>query len=400
MTSQPPIPDAVEIIPKRLYWTSLDAPPKRMSDKVHVFCTDRDLIYEPFAADFGPLNLGMVYRYCRTVSGKLNDPSLADHTLIHYCSRDFGKRANAAFLVAAYLVIEKDQTAAEAWRKFSGVYPPLTPYRDASAGPCSFQLNLFDCLCGIEKAIRLGWFSMKTFDLAEFEFHEKLENGDLTWIVPGKFAAFAGPSSSSIDVEGYPSSTPEDFVSYFKSAGIKSVYRLNKPLYDSRRFSDNGVRVVDLYFVDGSCPPKSVIDKFLSTVEAESGPVAIHCKAGLGRTGTLIGLYCMKHFAFPARAFIGWNRICRPGSILGPQQQFLCDIEPLMLQLGEPLNRKFRTDSPQRVELTVVNSSSVEDVGQGERLTKAKQSRGSLQHSSSGSTVGSPGGLFNRLVWN
>ena len=41
-------------------------------------------------------------------------------------------------------------------------------------------------------------------------------------------------------------------------------------------------------------------------------------KAGLGRTGCLIGLYAMKHYHFPATDFIGWIRLIRPGSILGP----------------------------------------------------------------------------------
>ena len=48
----------------------------------------------------------------------------------------------------------------------------------------------------------------------------------------------------------------------------------------------------------------------------------------MGRTGTLIGLYAMKHYKFPAAAFIGWIRIARPGSILGPQQHYLIEKEP------------------------------------------------------------------------
>jgi len=45
--------------------------------------------------------------------------------------------------------------------------------------------------------------------------------------------------------------------------------------------------------------------------------------AGLGRTGTLIACYMMKHYRFSAAEAIAWIRICRPGSIIGPQQEFL-----------------------------------------------------------------------------
>lgn len=38
----------------------------------------------------------------------------------------------------------------------------------------------------------------------------------------------------------------------------------------------------------------------------------------------------MKHYSFNAADFIGWIRIARPGSILGPQQHFLIEVEKAM----------------------------------------------------------------------
>lgn len=96
------------------------------------------------------------------------------------------------------------------------------------------------------------------------------------------------------------------------------VIRLNEAKYDRQRFIRNDIQHSDLFFIDGSTPPQNIVDEFLRISEAEPGALAIHCKAGLGRTGTLIGIYAMKHFKFPAADFIGWIRIARPGSILGP----------------------------------------------------------------------------------
>jgi len=47
--------------------------------------------------------------------------------------------------------------------------------------------------------------------------------------------------------------------------------------------------------------------------------------AGLGRTGTLIACFIMKHYKFTAAEAIAWIRICRPGSVIGPQQEFLVE---------------------------------------------------------------------------
>ncbi len=148
----------------------------------------------------------------------------------------------------------------------------------------------------------------------------------MNWIIPNKFLAFSSPSNSPTDSEGYRTFTPEDYAPLFKKWKINLVIRLNKITYEKSKFVQNGIKHMELYFIDGSTPSDQIIDDFLAVTEKEKNSVAVHCKAGLGRTGTLIACYAMKHFKFPARAFIGYIRICRPGSILGPQQQFLCVI--------------------------------------------------------------------------
>jgi cell division cycle 14 len=57
-------------------------------------------------------------------------------------------------------------------------------------------------LRGLDYAIKLGWFDIKTFNLRDYEFYEKVENGDLNWIIPDKFIAFSGPSKTPRDADG------------------------------------------------------------------------------------------------------------------------------------------------------------------------------------------------------
>jgi len=122
---------------------------------------------------------------------------------------------------------------------------------------------------------------------------------------------------------------------------VTTIIRLNKKCYDLRSFTIHGFVHHDLYFTDGTTPSRSIVKKFLEICEDAEGVLAIHCKAGLGRTGSLIGCYVMKHYRWTAQEFIAWVRICRPGSVIGPQQQFLKNLQRQMWKEGD-LWRKAR----------------------------------------------------------
>jgi len=51
------------------------------------------------------------------------------------------------------------------------------------------------------------------------------------------------------------------------------------------------------------------------------------CKAGLGRTGTLIGAYLIWKYGFTATEAIAFMRIIRPGCVVGPQQHYMHQMQ-------------------------------------------------------------------------
>ncbi|NXJ81579.1 CC14A phosphatase, partial [Trogon melanurus] len=319
----------------RLYFATLRNKPKNTVN-THYFCTDEELVYENFYGDFGPLNLAMLYRYCCKLNKKLKYFSLSRKKIVYYTSFDQRKRANAAFLIGAYAVIYLKKTPEEAYRTLlSGSNPPYLPFRDASFGNCTYNLTILDCLQGINKALQHGFFDFKTFDVDEYEHYERVENGDFNWIVPGKFLAFSGPHPKSKLENGYPLHAPEAYFPYFKKHNVTSIVRLNKKIYEAKRFTDAGFEHYDLFFIDGSTPSDSIVHRFLNICENADGAIAVHCKAGLGRTGTLIACYIMKHYKFTHAEAIAWIRICRPGSIIGPQQHFLEEKQAMLWLEGD-----------------------------------------------------------------
>lgn len=356
-----------EVIPNRLIFTAISELPRSLPPNSHWFCIDDKLLYWNFFLDFGPLNLGQLYRFCGALNDKLQAQALKHKTIYFFCSSHPHQRTNAAFLISAWQVLYLGRSPDQAFQSVERF--DLEPFHDATPGVCTFRLGVHDCLCGLYKARHYGFFNFDRFDLAEYEYYEAVENGDLNWIVEGKIFAFAGPHDAEANdaADGYRALPPEHFVPYFVRKNVTLIIRLNKSYYNASKFTNIGADFADLYYLDGSNPPLRILKKFISLAEGTKGAFGVHCKAGLGRTGTCIGCFLMKHYKFTAEEIIGWMRICRPGCVIGQQQHFLKYIEQSLWREGDayrvahglmPIVPVLHCEQPQRQPVRTLATST------------------------------------------
>jgi hypothetical protein len=285
--------------------------------------------YSAFCDDFGPMNALSIASFMDIIVAQIRQHPKKK---VVYLSEDGPRHlSNAAFLLGSFLMLNKGLRPEEVKTCFSGIPTDrFEHFRDATFSESKFPLSLLDCWKGLEKGKRLGW--MDQTDTSEYAHYDDPLNGDLHIVVPGRFVAFKGPKTLPAgreyrDHDGFRDFSAAYYVDIFHELGVTDVVRLNEPEYDDAAFRAAGIAHHDLEFEDCSPPPDAIAAAFLRIVDAARGLVAVHCKAGLGRTGTLIALDMMRTHGFTAREAMGWLRIMRPGSVIGEQQQYLCDVE-------------------------------------------------------------------------
>jgi cell division cycle 14 len=251
-----------------------------------------------------------------------------------YCKNDRKAAANAATLMGGFAMIYLKRSAARAIEMLTPM-GPFTPFRDASMGMCAYKLMPEHCMHAIADAMKWEFFDFETFDVDEYEHYECVENGDFNTIINRRFLAFVGPHAVRSQADQYPHFTPEDYAPIFTEYGVQAVVRLNAIQYEAQRFVDANFAHYNLFFLDGTTPSDKIVTDFLNVCNNHNGLLAIHCKAGLGRTGTLMGMYMMCEYRMTASAAIAWIRICRPGSVIGPQQFYLENQQARMWALGK-----------------------------------------------------------------
>ncbi|OHT12049.1 hypothetical protein TRFO_18241 [Tritrichomonas foetus] len=285
----------IEIVEDRVYFSILRRTP-RNSQFVTYFTIDDEpkYKYRSFFDDFGPPSILQLTEFYRNVSNQLNESKQILH---FYTSPNPPLCANAVMYISFFRMLYLKTSPEETYKPFLNIQKFIYDFRDASTAPSVFELKTIDVLRGIRKAMDHNWYDPEKFDSQKWQEIEALQNGDMNWLIPGKLMAFASPYSMPVLPSGDRVATPEVVIPTFKELGINHIVRLNKQYYDAEDFRKENFKHTELYFLDGSIPPTKILNQFLDIIESDD-VVALHCKAGLGRTYVFLKIIMLFYISF------------------------------------------------------------------------------------------------------
>ena len=144
---------------------------------------------------------------------------------------------------------------------------------------------------------------------------------NFSWLIEGKLAGSAIPTSI-------------DEIQWIIDQGVKSIVTVREEPLDNEWIKD--VKYLHVTSNDMSVPAfvdlVSSVD-FIHRRITNNEPVMVHCLAGMGRTGTLLACYLIKHQKMSADEALQKVREERPGSIQSFQQ------EEIIFQFEKSLKR-------------------------------------------------------------
>jgi cell division cycle 14 len=143
------------------------APRKTPTGPPLYFTVDDSLLYNAFHADFGPLHIGHLYRFAVHFHDILGDPAHNDRAIVFWSRPDSRSRANAACLIACYMVLIQNWPPHLALAPIAQADPPYMPFRDAGYSQADFALTIQDVVYGVWRAKEHQLCALKEFNLEE-----------------------------------------------------------------------------------------------------------------------------------------------------------------------------------------------------------------------------------------
>jgi atypical dual specificity phosphatase len=104
---------------------------------------------------------------------------------------------------------------------------------------------------------------------------------------------------------------------------ISVLINLRERPHNARRLAQFGLREIHIPVPDKAAPSGDQLSAGIAAIEqtvAKGQRVAVHCRNGRGRSGTLLACYLVRHDRLPSDQAIAHVRAVRPGAIETQQQ--------------------------------------------------------------------------------
>ncbi len=133
-------------------------------------------------------------------------------------------------------------------------------------------------------------------------------------------------------VAGFAFPWTEEHFHFLREQGVDVIISLSNTPADSDLAGAYQIQVKHLPIKDMGIPGDETIEQFLNIIskfKREGKRVGIHCKYGMGRTGTMLAIYLIEFHGMKPKEALTKIRSLRPGSIESyVQEKFVLDYKP------------------------------------------------------------------------
>jgi len=279
--------------------------------KDFIFSSDYHEYNYPIYYDYGPVNIHNIFQFSDFLHEKIQNPILKNRDLVYYIYNDKAELSNTVLLIGCYMIIKLKYNPSKVIFILSHLMHLHNNnyYIDCIAKHGGYRTSIIDCYKSLYFSLNLN-----LIDLTDYLYLSEIDGKDMH-IIGNKFIALSCPSIT------------KNNITELHKRNIKQIIRLNGDVYDKSLVKP--IKVHDLYFKDMTNPTIKIIKQFMNIVNNTdiTELIAIHCKAGLGRTGILICIWLIIKYNFTPQNVIAYIRMIRPGSILACQGFFLESID-------------------------------------------------------------------------
>jgi cell division cycle 14 len=286
---------------------------------IYYFSTDNHECNNKVMYEYGPPNIGNIYNFCNILD--INLEKIKNRKIAYYIYND--KKSynllNTVFLIGCYFILKKNYKLEDVLLKLIHIFNEHpTYYVDSTNIYGGYTITLIDCFKSINFVYKNNIFNLNNFDYEYYAYSTNLETVDFNIICDNMIITRSPQDNNELLV----------LKKIFLKNNIKTLIRLNSDNNYHEDLIKDKINIIDLFFNDRTLPELDIIEKFMNIINT-TDKIAIHCKAGLGRTGLLACLWLITQRSFSTKDAIAWLRMIRPGCVHGYQGHFIQILECL-----------------------------------------------------------------------